>query len=72
MFQNGALWKTLKSTIFIFGTAALTTVAVKNSVNPYIHKVWGASHDFWGALWIAMYDLSGRNDFVVHVVGKLK
>lgn len=65
----GVLYETLKSLTFIMGTAFLTTIAVKNSVNPYIDKIWGASHDFWGSLWLGIYDLFGRNDFLVHVIG---
>ena len=64
------LWETLRSLLFIFGTAILTTIAVKNSVNPYLEKIWGASHDFWGSLWISIYNMFGRNDFLVHVVGQ--
>ena len=36
----------------------------------YIEKLWGASHDFWGSLWLTLYGLAGNNDLIVHVVGK--
>ncbi|XP_063673827.1 fatty acid hydroxylase domain-containing protein 2-like [Bolinopsis microptera] len=67
--KGGVLWETLRSLLFISGTAILTTIAVKNSVNPYIDKIWGASHDFWGSLWTSIYELFGRNDFLVHFIG---
>ena len=35
----------------------------------YIHKIWGASHDFWGELWNRIYDLFGRNDHLAHHLG---
>lgn len=67
--KRGVIWETLKSMIFIFGTAALTTIAVRNSVNPYIDRIWGASHDFWGGLWQGIYKMFGNNDFLVHNLG---
>eukprot|EP00116_Pleurobrachia_bachei_P007535 sb/3467797/ len=67
--NGGALGETLKSLLFVLGTAVLATIAVRNSVNPYIHKIWGASHDFWGELWDRIYDLFGRNDHLVHHLG---
>ncbi|XP_063681828.1 fatty acid hydroxylase domain-containing protein 2-like [Bolinopsis microptera] len=67
--KGGVLWESLRSLLFILGTAILTTIAVKNSVHPYIDKIWGASDDFWGSLWNSLYELCGRNNFIAHVIG---
>jgi len=42
---------------------------MRNTLMFYIEKLWGASHDFWGSLWLTLYGLAGNNDLIVHIVG---
>ncbi|KAJ8297670.1 hypothetical protein KUTeg_024201 [Tegillarca granosa] len=52
-------------------TITIQSTQLLDSVKKALHlqQFWGASGNFWQSCWNNLYDLSGRNDFVLSVFG---
>lgn len=63
------LLDSVRSGLFIVGTALLIFVAASNSITWHLQNFWGASGDFWQQQWKHIFNLCGGDSFIVGVVG---
>ncbi|XP_052078570.1 fatty acid hydroxylase domain-containing protein 2-like isoform X1 [Mytilus californianus] len=61
----------VKKALFVIGSPLLIFIAFRNSVVWHLQQFWGASGNFWQNLWDSVYDLFGRNDLAVGVIGTI-
>jgi methylsterol monooxygenase len=53
------LFNSIKTAIFVIGTAAIVLIAFRNTVTWHLQRFWGASGDLWQLLWDRIFDLFG-------------
>lgn len=61
----------IKKALFVIGSPLLIFIAFRNSVVWHLQSFWGASGNFWQNLWDNVYELFGRNDLAVGVIGTI-
>lgn len=66
---RGQLLSSLKSSIFILGTALVVLLAGRNTLTWHLQRFWGASGDFWQGRWEAVESLFGGDAFCRGVWG---
>lgn len=63
------LISSLKSFLFILGTALVTFVAFRNTLTWHLQRFWGASGNFWQSQWEKVFHFFGDNEFTISVWG---
>jgi sterol desaturase/sphingolipid hydroxylase (fatty acid hydroxylase superfamily) len=66
---SAPLVSSLKSTLFVVGTALIVFVAARNSITWHLQRFWGASGDFWQRQYEKVYNYFEGNEFMIAVVG---
>lgn len=66
---RGQLLSSLKSSVFILGTALVVLLAGRNTLTWHLQQFWGASGDFWQSRWEAVEALFGGDAFCRGVWG---
>lgn len=67
--HNGQLLSSLKSFLFILGTALIIFVAFRNTVTWHLQCFWGASGNFWQSHWEKIVDLFHQDEYALAVWG---
>ncbi|XP_076467485.1 fatty acid hydroxylase domain-containing protein 2-like [Babylonia areolata] len=63
------LLDSVRSFLFIVGSALLVFIAARNSITWHLQNFWGASGDFWQQQWKNIFLLCGSDPYTVGVVG---
>ncbi|XP_064481397.1 fatty acid hydroxylase domain-containing protein 2-like [Ornithodoros turicata] len=63
------LVSSIKSFIFILGTAIVVSVAFRNTLTWHLQRFWGASGDFWQGQWDKVENIFGGDKFAMGVYG---
>ncbi|XP_069825089.1 fatty acid hydroxylase domain-containing protein 2 [Dendropsophus ebraccatus] len=69
--QDGQVWDSVKKTAFVLGTGLLTFAAFRNTLTWHLQRFWGASGDFWQALWGRLHDYYGGNELALFCLGAI-
>lgn len=59
----------VKSFLFILGTALVVFVAFRNTVTWHLQRFWGASGNFWQSHWEKILHLFGEDEYALSVWG---
>ncbi|CAG0893588.1 unnamed protein product [Darwinula stevensoni] len=54
--SSGSFLSSIKNVFFVVGSSAIIFIACRNSITWHAQQFWGASADFWEALWGAFLD----------------
>jgi len=65
----GSLCQSISKGIFVLTPALIIIMALRNSLQWHIERVWQASDDFWTSAWGKICDLFQDNHFLMHVFG---
>ncbi|KAL8587616.1 hypothetical protein ACOMHN_045305 [Nucella lapillus] len=63
------LLDSVRTGLFIVGTALLIFVAASNSITWHLQNFWGATGDFWEQQWKHIFHLCQGDPFILSVVG---
>ncbi|KAL0278433.1 UNVERIFIED_CONTAM: hypothetical protein PYX00_000257 [Menopon gallinae] len=64
MYLSPTLLSSLRSLLVVISTALIGFAAFRNTLTWHLQRFWGASGDFWQALWDSLLDVVGE-DFTV-------
>lgn len=67
--RRSTLLSSLRSALFVLGTAVIIFAAARNSITWHLQKFWGASGDFWQSQWGLVYNIFGADEFYISVIG---
>jgi len=67
--KSSQLWPTIRSALFVLGTAVISIAAACNTITWHLQRFWGASGDFWQRQWDKIYDGFGGDEFKISAVG---
>lgn len=67
--QRNQLLSSLKSALFVLGTAIIVFAAARNSITWHLQKFWGASGDFWQSHWQKVHEFCNGDEFTISVIG---
>uniref|UniRef100_T1JK58 Fatty acid hydroxylase domain-containing protein n=1 Tax=Strigamia maritima TaxID=126957 RepID=T1JK58_STRMM len=68
-YDRSQLWSTLRSTLFVVGTAVIIFAAACNTITWHLQRFWGASGDFWQRQWDKVYYKFDGDEFYIFVIG---
>merc|ERR1719193_1300484 len=67
----GSICQSISKGVFVLTPATIIILALRNSLQWHIQKVWQASDDFWTFAWGEICDLFQDNYFLMLVVGSV-
>jgi len=67
----GSIYQSISKGVFVLTGALIVILALRNSLQWHIEKVWQASDDFWTSVWGKICDLFNDNFFLMLVVGSV-
>jgi len=67
----GSICQSISKGVFVLTPALIIILALRNSLQWHIEKVWQASDDFWTSIWGMICDLFMDNFFLMLVVGSV-
>ncbi|XP_067012741.1 fatty acid hydroxylase domain-containing protein 2 isoform X2 [Anabrus simplex] len=67
--QQTALISSLRSVLFVISSTIIGFAAFRNTLTWHLQRFWGASGDFWQALWDRVLDTFGENPLAFWVFG---
>lgn len=68
-YKRCQLISSLKSALFVLGTAIVVFAAARNTITWHLQQFWGASGDFWERQWGKVYTFCDGNEFTISVMG---
>ncbi|XP_076316041.1 fatty acid hydroxylase domain-containing protein 2-like isoform X2 [Tachypleus tridentatus] len=67
--RKSQLISSVKSGLFILGTALIVFVAFRNTLTWHLQRFWGASGDFWQSQWVKVYQFFDGDEYCMNVWG---
>ncbi|GAB6033249.1 hypothetical protein CHUAL_012851 [Chamberlinius hualienensis] len=67
--QRNQLLSSLKSALFVLGSAIVVFAAARNTITWHLQRFWGASGDFWQRQWDKVDNLFGGDEFYISIAG---
>lgn len=68
-FLSPTILSSLRSVLVVISTALIGFAAFRNTLTWHLQRFWGASGDFWQALWDQLLDVVGEDFTVLWVYG---
>ncbi|XP_069679070.1 fatty acid hydroxylase domain-containing protein 2 isoform X1 [Periplaneta americana] len=69
--QQPTLLSSLRSVLFVISSALIGFAAFRNTLTWHLQRFWGASGDFWQALWDRLLDVMGEEPVTFWVYGTI-
>ncbi|XP_033125808.1 fatty acid hydroxylase domain-containing protein 2-like [Anneissia japonica] len=61
--------QSIHKSFFILGGVIIIFAAIRNTLTWHLQKCWGASGDFWQALWVKVFDYFEGDAFIIGFIG---